>query len=339
MSHPSSLSHINRHLSGTSIDFENPEDVLDLKSTAEEDLCTKLSFTCVRMKDAREDWVHLAEDEEVLDTPEVLEEIIAHFEHEPQESEPESEPETTHIGTESPGVSTSSQEDPLLTTPELNAIMPPSRVSEREAREPHSCIWWIPSTSKWAKAVDILSVLVIFVSVVGFCLETLPGHKLEDFQSETEHPLFFSMEASCIAYFTIEFLMRMYSTKENRLRWLFLHPMNLIDLISVIPFFVDLFVSGTSRADELIRLLRLLRVARLLKLMRHSAGVRIFLICLIETFKDLLFYFVIMLVGMVLFSSAIYYFEKDHNTSFQSIPDTFWFSIVTMTTVGYGTRR
>ena len=98
------------------------------------------------------------------------------------------------------------------------------------------------------------------------------------------------------------------------------------------------FFKDMENAD-ILEFFSIIRILRLFKLTRHSPGLKI----LIHTFKasskelNLLLFFLIL--GMVIFSSLVYYAERLHtnpDNDFKSIPEGLWWAVVTMTTVGYG---
>lgn len=120
--------------------------------------------------------------------------------------------------------------------------------------------------------------------------------------------------------------------------------MNIIDFSAILPYFVTLGTelakdSDTSPTTSLaiIRVIRLVRVFRIFKLSRHSKGLQILGQTLRASMRELGLLIFFLFIGVILFSSAIYFAEADHtNTSFVSIPHAFWWAVVTMTTVGYG---
>ncbi len=137
--------------------------------------------------------------------------------------------------------------------------------------------------------------------------------------------------------------------------------MNAIDFFAIVPYFVTLAtmmaekpeddlkfhafsVSGSdtksSSSLAVLRVIRLVRVFRIFKLSRHSKGLQILGMTLKASMKELALLIFFLLIGVVLFSSAVYYAEADSERSnFKSIPDAFWWAVVTMTTVGYGDMR
>ena len=87
---------------------------------------------------------------------------------------------------------------------------------------------------------------------------------------------------------------------------------------------------------SVLRVFRLVRVFRIFKLSRHSMGLQILGETLRASISELGMLVFFLMLGVILFSSAIYYAEQGKNDKFKSIPDAFWYSLVTMTTVGYG---
>uniref|UniRef100_A0A915DIF6 Ion transport domain-containing protein n=1 Tax=Ditylenchus dipsaci TaxID=166011 RepID=A0A915DIF6_9BILA len=92
-----------------------------------------------------------------------------------------------------------------------------------------------------------------------------------------------------------------------------------------------------SFAMVVMRVMRLARVARIFKLARYSIGLRAFGETMKKSAAELSMLGMFLLTGIMLFSTAIYFFEKDEvNSKFYSIPSAWWWCVATMTTVGYG---
>ncbi|MBN3284794.1 KCNA5 protein, partial [Polyodon spathula] len=225
-------------------------------------------------------------------------------------------------------------------------------------------IWLIfeyPESSSPARGIAIVSVLVIVISIVTFCLETLP-----EFRDERELPLsvsgtnttqapppsstsdpFFIVETTCVIWFTFELTVRFFACPSKSA--FSKNMMNVIDIMAIIPYFITL---GTELAEQqgnngqqtlslsILRVIRLVRVFRIFKLSRHSKGLQILGQTLKASMRELGLLIFFLFIGVILFSSAVYFAEADEPEShFSSIPDAFWWAVVTMTTVGYGDMR
>lgn len=185
-----------------------------------------------------------------------------------------------------------------------------------------------------ATALRTALATLIVVNVAAVVLETVPS-LARDFG-----PWFGSLESFSLLVFGAEYALRAWSAPEHasfrgpvrgRLRWA-LTPGALIDLVALLPAVLP--AGGDLRALRLARLLRILRVA---KLGRYSLAVQTLQHVLRAKAPDLGSLLVLLLVLLVLSSTAMYHLEHDAQPEgFASIPATMWWGIVTLTTIGYG---
>ena len=217
-----------------------------------------------------------------------------------------------------------------------------------------------PRSSICASIIGILSIGLIIVSVLSFCVETIPELKtqkkikernvtegnstrtLTEISYGMDH--WYKVEITCIAWFSFEYFLRLYSAPA-RLPFI-LSPLGLVDLLSIVPFYVALFMRVQQDGGRLvstlasIRMLRLVRIVRVFKLTRYNEGLKILVMTLYESAVHLRSLLLVILIMAVFFATMVYYTETLSNTrkvpTFESIPDTFWYTIITMTTVGYG---
>jgi hypothetical protein len=216
-------------------------------------------------------------------------------------------------------------------------------------------------SSKAARVLALFSISIILASIVVLCAETLPNFrvipdsKLEnpndtaEVEQMKEHNDFATtgrtwfgyMESAFIAWFTLEYLARFFTSPR---KLLFLRSfLNIIDVLAIVPFYIDLILNTVIEDSKnlslaFLRILRLVRVFRIFKLSRHSSGLQILGLTLRKSLRELGLLVFFLLIGVVIFSSMAYYAEAGEPDTHlgRSIPDAFWWAVVTMTTVGYG---
>ena len=165
---------------------------------------------------------------------------------------------------------------------------------------------------------------LIFVSIVNFSILTLPNLSIKT------QEIINRLEIFCVSVFTVEYLLRIYSAS-SRVKFFFSF-FGLIDLIAILPFYLTLGMDLKS-----LRAIRLFRILRLFKFLRYGNTME----KIKKSFnfiKRELFLFTLATLMLLYFSSiGIYYFENEAQPEvFASIFDAMWWSVATLTTVGYG---
>ncbi|HVG43005.1 MAG TPA: ion transporter, partial [Chitinophagaceae bacterium] len=176
------------------------------------------------------------------------------------------------------------------------------------------------------KAFDITLLFAILASILVVVLDSIESyHRLYG-------NLFYKIEWSFTFLFTIEYILRLVCIKQP-IRYVFSF-LGLIDLLSIIPAYLSIFFVG-AQSLLVLRALRLLRIFRIFKL-THFISEMQFLGSAIKGSLKKISIFMLFVLAMVIILGSVMYLIEGRKNGFGSIPDSIYWAIVTITTVGYG---
>ena len=212
-----------------------------------------------------------------------------------------------------------------------------SEVKHGHVNKRFGWIWSLlekPDSSEIAGFLGKFNLLMIVVSTIVYCLETIKDLR------ENKEFYFFVMESTFVAWYSIEYSLRLLSAP-SKLRFAF-STLGIIDLLAVLPYYVTISMDNKKESGgkslAAFRLVRMIRVCRVLKISRYNRGLRILGKTIVSSKQEIMSLFLYLTIVVILMSSIIYHAEEFSNNKsyFKSIPDVFWFTIITMTSVGYG---
>ncbi len=176
---------------------------------------------------------------------------------------------------------------------------------------------------KW---FDLFLIVAIVMSVGALMAESLTGH------SKTYYQVVRGIEWVFTIVFTIEYVARIYCSPNPRSYITSFY--GVIDLLSIIPTYLSLFIPGVNILLA-VRIMRFLRIFRILKLARYLTEANTLLRSMNQARRKIAVFFLSVVILATIFGALMYVVEGPGN-GFSSIPKSIYWTIVTITTVGYG---
>jgi voltage-gated potassium channel len=182
------------------------------------------------------------------------------------------------------------------------------------------------SNTRAGKAFDVALLIAIFTSIIVVMLDSVESIHQQHGQ------LLKYVEWGYTILFTVEYILRLISIRQPT-GYVF-SPLGIIDLIALIPSYLSIFFIG-AQSLLVFRALRLLRVFRIFKLSRFLTEINFLTVALKGSLRKISIFLLTVLSLTVILGSIMYLVEKREN-GFSNIPESIYWAIVTITTVGYG---
>ncbi|XP_066922126.1 voltage-gated potassium channel KCNC4-like isoform X2 [Clytia hemisphaerica] len=202
-----------------------------------------------------------------------------------------------------------------------------------------------------SKGVGFISLMFIVLSVLSLFFHSMLL-VISD-KAESNHELFtyllLALDYLTFAWMSIELIIRFVSSP-NRIQFL-ISFYTIVDLLTLITYALqfnhgmdyhrtkDGVIDSNSITTDYknIEMFSIVRLVRLVRFFRLSVGLQIFKHTIIASSRELLLLVLLLLLPVALFATIVYFFERETNTGkFRTIPESIWWAVITITTVGYG---
>lgn len=188
-----------------------------------------------------------------------------------------------------------------------------------------------------SKGFDKFIMALILLNVAAVIIETVDS-------IHNEYELAFEyFEIFSVIVFSVEYLIRLWACTAlekykhpvwGRLKYM-VSTEAIIDLLAIIPFYLPFILNHSD--GRIVRVLRLFRLFRIFKLGRYSLAFGLVTNVIKKRREELLVTLTLLLIMLIFASTLMYYIEyEEGKAGFQSIPETMWWGVATLTTVGYG---
>uniref|UniRef100_A0A8D2NWU0 Potassium voltage-gated channel modifier subfamily G member 4 n=1 Tax=Zosterops lateralis melanops TaxID=1220523 RepID=A0A8D2NWU0_ZOSLA len=211
-----------------------------------------------------------------------------------------------------------------------------------------------PQSGLPGKVFACLSILFVATTAISLCVSTMPDLRAEEDRGECSQKCYyiFVIETICVAWFSLEFCLRFIQARSKC--QFFKGPLNIIDFLAISPYYASLIFSEDDPSEEedrpsssntylekvglVLRVLRALRILYVMRLARHSLGLQTLGLTVRKCTREFGLLLLFLCVAVTLFSPLVYLAENESGRvlEFTSIPASYWWAIISMTTVGYG---
>ena len=190
----------------------------------------------------------------------------------------------------------------------------------------HEIIFEADTTN--GKLFDVILLAAILLSIIGVMLESV------DEIDKKYHELIIAFEWGFTILFTIEYFFRIYAV--NRPFKYIFSFMGIVDLLAIVPTYL-IFIFPAAHSLSVIRAIRLIRIFRIFKLSRYLRGAHTMQIALRSSRPKIVVFLLSVMILVIVLGTLMYIIEGSSDTKgFDNIPNSIYWAIVTLTTVGYG---
>lgn len=183
------------------------------------------------------------------------------------------------------------------------------------------------SSTRAGRVFDIALMILILSNVVLLVLESVESIAI------AFDKLFRALDYFFMVVFTLEYVLRLYCVRRAKKYARSFY--GIIDLLAILPSYLE-FLLPNSHMLMIIRSFRLLRIFRIFRMVRFLDESRYMIFALLRSFNKIMVFLMFIVLLTVFLGSLMYVLEYDHNPGFHSIPQSIYWAIVTITTVGYG---
>ena len=153
----------------------------------------------------------------------------------------------------------------------------------------------------------------------------------EELRLTISQTFFDSIEISTLIYFTVEFGLRLLFCPD-KIKFI-RSPVNIIDIISILSFYIYIPLTHVPEVSKIKNIGRVFRSIIVFKSMRFIPSLRLIGGVLSKGFREISIFLAYVVISVLIFSNIMYELENEFNQDFDSIPATFWWAIITITTV------